>query len=134
MKMQRLSAWINGFVRDQRGAVSAEFVLVLPLLIVLTYGSISFLMLLSTTTAIHFAAEDGARCAAVRPAVCTNAGTTQTYAAAHYAGPALTGMTFTYTNPACGHRVAGSGAFILHTGLSDVSVPLSAIACYPDQS
>jgi Flp pilus assembly protein TadG len=132
--MTSLLARFSAFVRDQRGAAAVEFVIVLPLFILLTLGSISFLTLMSMTTALHFAAEDGARCAAVRPGVCSNAGTTQTYAASRYAGPKITGLGFTYTSPACGHRVVAAGSYVLRTGLANITVPLSAAACYPDQS
>ena len=114
--------------------MAAEFALILPVLIFMSVGSIGFMMMMSSVSALHFAVEDAARCAAVNKTLCTGAASTQTYAASRYKGPAITGLTFTSTNVACGQKLVGSGTMVFSTGLGSVSTAISATACYPNQS
>ena len=122
------------FVRSDRGSVAAEFAMVLPVLILLSIGSIGFMLMMSSMTALHFASEDAARCAAINKTTCSSVGTTQTYAANKYKGPAISGLAFAVSTSACGKRVVGSGTIQLATGLTRISVPVTATACYPNQS
>jgi uncharacterized protein (UPF0333 family) len=59
--------------RDDRGAAALEFALVVPLLMVLVFGGISFGYMLSFRQAISQSAAEGARAAAVAPAGTNNA-------------------------------------------------------------
>jgi Flp pilus assembly protein TadG len=118
---------------SERGASAAEFALVLPLLLLLTFGSLGVVTMMYTTAGMHFAAESAARCAAVST-TCANAGSTSAYALGKYAGPQVTGLAFTLTTAACGQRVAGTGTYVLRTGLANINVPVSAVACYPKAS
>lgn len=52
---------------DERGAVAVEFALVLPILMVIVFGIISFGYMLSFRQALSQAAAEGARAAAVAP-------------------------------------------------------------------
>ena len=121
------------------GAAAAEFALTIPALCLLLFGSIGLSTMMAVTSALHFAVGKAARCASVNAAltgVTTCAGSTavQTYAAAQYRGPSLTGLAFTLTAATtgnCGNKVVGTGTYVLRTGLASVSVPVSATACYP---
>jgi Flp pilus assembly protein TadG len=121
----------------ERGAIAAEFALVLPVFVLLTIGTIGVGTMMSMIVSLHFAVEDAARCASVKTTVCTNAGTTQTYATGQYKGPTVTGLAFALTAAAagnCGNKVVGTGTYTLRTGLGAISVPVSASACYPSSS
>lgn len=119
--------------RKDSGSASAEFALVLPVLITLSLGSFGFMTLMSATSGLHFATEEAARCAAIKKTVCTSASTTQTYAKGQYKGPKITSLSFALTTPSCGQRVAATGSVVFATGLHKFTVPVSATACYPTQ-
>lgn len=121
---------LKAILRDERAASAAEFVLVLPLLILLTIGTINLGLMMYVYSTLNFAVEDAARCASVKTTVCTDAGTLQAYAEARYRGPA-DGLTFALTTEACGSRVVGSVDYDFTTGLTSTTIPLSASACYP---
>ncbi len=53
--------------RDERGAAAVEFALILPILMALVFGIISFGFMLSFRQAMSQAAAEGARSAAVAP-------------------------------------------------------------------
>jgi Flp pilus assembly protein TadG len=53
-------------VREDRGAAAVEFALVVPLLLVLVFGIVSFGFMLSFRQALSQAASEGARAAAVQ--------------------------------------------------------------------
>jgi len=122
----------RGFLSNEGGASAVEFVLVLPLLLLLTIGTIYLTFMLQAASSLHFAVEDAARCAAVKTTVCSDTATTITYATGRYSGPGLTSLTFTpLAAQACGYQVSGAGTFSLRTGLMTLSVPLNATACFP---
>jgi Flp pilus assembly pilin Flp len=113
------------FARHERGATAAEFALILPALLFLTLGVINISLMLFATASLHYAAEDAARWCMINS--CADV---STYAAARYTGPAMSPV-FTLTHPACGELVSASATFNLVTGLSNLSVPISAAACHP---
>ncbi len=124
----------RNFLSDQRGSSAAEFVLVLPLLLLLTIGTVYLTFMLQAASSLHFAVQDAARCRAVKTTVCSDDVTTEAYAATRYSGPGLASLTFDspLAAVACGYQVTGAGAFSLRTGLMTLAVPLNATACFPD--
>ncbi|MBV1689334.1 pilus assembly protein [Novosphingobium sp. G106] len=125
--------WLASFRRDTSGASAAEFALVVPVFILLTFGTVSAGVLLSAITQMHFAAEKAARCLSVDVAGNCPTGAIDAYAKTFYNGPAVTGLTFTRTSPApsCGNQITASGTYQFITGFSSTSVNLSSSACYP---
>jgi len=134
---------LNRLWNEERGASTVEFVLVLPLLILLTVGTVYLCFMMYAASTLHFAVQDSARCYAVNAvnganaARCGTAAATQTYALSKYRGPgmtpALTAASFVVTiDPNCGKKVSVVNApFKLRTGLFTLSVPISAAACFP---
>ena len=115
---------------DECGATALEFSIVGPVFLLFIIGTFYTCMMLFAESSLQFAAEAGARCASVQTTVCTNSTTTTTFAQNAYYGP-IVSPTFTYSTPACGHQVSGSTTFGYNFGLLNLSVPLSATACYP---
>jgi hypothetical protein len=115
---------------DVRGTSAVEFAIVAPVFLMLVVGLISTCLLLFSIACMHYAVEEGARCASVKATVCPDSGTTLTYTKAAYYGPLIL-PTFAYTVAPCGYSVSGSANFSLNIGLSRLTVPLSATACYP---
>ena len=120
---------IRRLARDRDGATAVEFALLLPVLVAMLLGLLSVGMLAFASNSLQFAAEDAARCAAVKTTVCTSAASTQAYALARYAGPKIT-PAFTYAQAACGHRVTATGVFDLGLVPQISRVTLNATACY----
>ena len=116
--------------RDRAGSSAAEFALVLPIFVALTVGTVNLCLLFFANTLLHYTVADAARCMSVKTAVCTSPSVTQTYALSHYKGPVIT-PTFTATAAACGSSVSATASFPLITGLVNLTVPMSASACFP---
>lgn len=126
-----MRAFHGNICGDERGTTAIEFAIVGPVFILLVIGIIYLCMCLSVVASMHYAVEEGARCASVRTAVCTDQTSTVTYIQNHYFGPS-TPPTFTYNATApCGHSVSGSINYVLDLGLRQITVPISAAACFP---
>jgi hypothetical protein len=79
---------------------------------------------------LHYAVEEGARCASIKPSVCSYSTTTIAYTQSHFYAPGS--ASFSYNAAAsCGHAVNGSVAYSLNLALTKISIPLSAAACFP---
>jgi len=118
------------YLCGEKGAISAEFALVVVPFLSIFMAVLGFGLLLWTSSALRYASEDAARCASVKTTVCTDATSTQNYALSRYEGPNLS-PTFTYTATGCGHTVTGSATFPLNTGLVNLSLPITVGACFP---
>jgi Flp pilus assembly protein TadG len=116
---------------DERGTTAIEFAIVGPIFIFLIIGIAFLCMGMAVAGSMHYAVEEGARCASVRKTVCSDEDTTITYTKSHYFGPG-SAPTFAY-NPAaaCGHSVTASINYVVDMGLKKVSVPITAAACFP---
>jgi Flp pilus assembly protein TadG len=137
--MKRLSSSaktrLRRFLRDTAGTTMAEFALVVPVFILLTFGTISTGIMLSAITQMHFAAERAARCLAVD--VAGNCPNVDTFAKQSYNGPSMTGLLFkeqTTPAPTCGRLVVATGTYQFLTGMKSTSLSLKAQACYPAQT
>ena len=116
---------------SQHGSSAVEFALVAPILIMFIIGGMYLSLLGFTASSLRFAAQAGARCASINTTTCTNATSIQSYASSQFINLTGNTATFTTTTPVCGNRVAASVNFPLLTGISKVTVPLSASACFP---
>jgi|SRR5438876_5198163 len=116
---------------DQRGTTAIEFAIVGPVFILLVIGIFYMCAALSVVGSMHYAVEEGARCASVRTAVCADEDTTIAYTQSHYYGPSSPPI-FTYNAAAaCGHAITGSINYVVDLGLRQITVPISASACFP---
>ena len=115
---------------DQGGTTAVEFALISPILIALLVGTITLCVGLFLIGSLHFAVEDGARCASVKTTVCSDAATTVAYTKSRYFGPDVS-PTFTYTAAACGNSVSASVNYSMDVGSRTLVIPISATACFP---
>jgi Flp pilus assembly protein TadG len=116
-------------VTCERGASVVEFALVLPALATLLIGGIYTGILMYSTAGLHIAVEQAARCYSVNASRCGSASAAQTYAQNQYYG--MNSPAFTASKQACGHQVSGTVTVAFSAVLTDVTVPLSATACFP---
>jgi Flp pilus assembly protein TadG len=120
----------RNFLLDASGTSAIEFAFVGPVFLMLVVGMMYGCMMIYSLASLHYAVEEGARCASVKATVCTNSTTIIAYTQTAYNGPAVV-PTFTYATPACGKAVTGTASFAFNMGLASWSVPLTATACYP---
>ena len=116
---------------DERGTTAVEFAIVAPVFITSVIGTLYLCMCLLVVGSLHYAVEEGARCASVlKTSVCSDATTTVAYTKSRYFG--LSGSpTFTYAAEPCGNSVSASINYVLNLGLKQVTVPITATACFP---
>ena len=116
--------------RDERGTTAVEFAIIAPVFIALLIGTMVLCVALLLVGSLHFAVEDGARCASVKTKICSDAATTVAYTQSRYFGPAVS-PTFTYAAAACGNSVSASISYSMNVGFQTFVVPISATACFP---
>jgi hypothetical protein len=126
MRVSQTKLWSN-----QQGTTAIEFAVVGPVFLMALIGIFYLCMGLAVVGGMHYAVEEGARCAAVKTLICTDQTSTVTYTQNHYFGPGVL-PTFTYDPAAaCGRLVTGSLSYILDVGFTQYTVPMTAAACFP---
>jgi TadE-like protein len=120
---------LTTFLSNDRGTSAVEFAFVAPVFILLVVGTLGLCIGLFLIGSLHYAVEEGARCASVKKTtVCPDV---VAYAQSRYFGPGGT-PTFTYSsNSPCGNSVTGSMSYVLDVGLKQFTIPISATACFP---
>jgi len=116
---------------DIRGATAVELALVFPAFITCIVGGFYVCLGVFNATSLQYAVEQGARCAAVNSVTCPDSASTISYAKNHYLGLASAVPTFTYASASCGYSLTGSVDYVFNFGMSTVTVPISATACFP---
>jgi Flp pilus assembly protein TadG len=115
---------------NQDGTTAVEFAIIAPVFILLIIGTIGLCFALFLVGSLHFAVEDGARCASVKTTICTDATSTIAYTQSRYMGPNVS-PTFTYAAATCGNSVSASISYSMDIGLKTFVIPISATACFP---
>ena len=117
--------------RDQQGTTAVEFGIIAPVLIALLVGTMALCVALFLIGSLHFAVEDGARCASVKTTICADGPTTVAYTQSRYLGPSGVTPTFTYAAAACGNSVTASITYSVNVLFKTLVIPISATACFP---
>lgn len=117
--------------RDQQGTTAVEFGIVAPVFIALLLGTMGLCVALFLVGSLHFAVEDGARCASVKTTICADGPTTIAYTQSRYLGPSGVTPTFTYAAAACGNSVSASITYSVNVLFKTLVIPISATACFP---
>lgn len=115
---------------NQDGTTAVEFAIVAPVFFLMIFGTIGLCFALFLLGSLHYAVEDGARCASVKTTICTDATTIQAYTQSRYMGPNVS-PTFTYAAAACGSSVTGTISYSMNIGFRTFVIPISATACFP---
>jgi Flp pilus assembly protein TadG len=115
---------------DQQGTTAVEFAIIAPVFIALLIGTFALCIALFLIGSLHFAVEDGARCASVKTTICSDAATTVAYTQSRYLGPDVS-PTFTYAAAACGNSVTATISYSMNVGFKTFVIPISATACFP---
>jgi len=117
--------------RDQQGTTAVEFGIIAPVFIALLLGTMGLCVALFLIGSLHFAVEDGARCASVKTTICADGPTTIAYTQSRYLGPSGVTPTFTYAAAACGNSVSASITYSVNVLFKTLVIPISATACFP---
>ena len=120
----------NTMRSDQRGTTAVEFAIIAPVFIAMVLGTLSLCVCLFLVGSLHYAVEEGARCASVKTSICSDGPTTVSYTQSNYFGPSLSPV-FTFAKAACGNSVSATITYTLDAGLKKFSIPLSAASCFP---
>lgn len=126
--MRRVAA----LLADRGGATAVEFALIAPALLLLLFGVAEFGRLLWTQSALHFAVEEAARCAAVDTTNCASTAAVQSFAVGRAAGLGLQSSVFSLSTPACGTQVSASYPFPFVLSALFPSITLTARSCFPN--
>jgi Flp pilus assembly protein TadG len=122
--------------KNQEGTTAVEFAIIAPIFILLVLGIIGVCFALFLVGSLHFAVEDGARCASVKTSICSDTATTIAYTQTRYLGPNVS-PTFTHNAAAAcgpansGNSVTGTVNYTMDIGLKRFVIPISATACFP---
>jgi Flp pilus assembly protein TadG len=126
---------VKSLRRDQQGTTAVEFGIIAPVFVAMLIGTMGLCVALYLIGSLHFAVEDGARCASVKAACQINgvadAALTQAYTQTRYLGPSGVAPTFTYTAAACGNSVSASLTYSVNVLFRTLVIPISATACFP---
>jgi Flp pilus assembly protein TadG len=127
---------LRSIYRNQEGTTAVEFAIIAPIFIMLVLGTIGLCFALFLIGSLHFAVEDGARCAAVNATTCPDTPTTIAYTQSRYLGPNVS-PTFTHNGAAAcgpantGNSVTGTVNYTVDIGFRKLIIPISATACFP---
>ena len=94
------------------------------------FGVIALCIALFLVGSLHFAVQEGARCASVKTSICSDAATTVAYTRSNYFGPDAS-PTFTYAAAVCGKSVTAEVSYSMNLGFRTLVIPVSATACFP---
>ena len=92
----------------EQASAAIETALILPVLLLLLLGGMELARLAWERSALQFAVQEAARCAAVQSSVCGTPAQIQTFAASKVAGFAIPAADFTVATSACGTQVIAS--------------------------
>ena len=124
---------VKRLLRNDDGAAAVEFAIYSTAFFAMLFGGIYASILGYTSSSLHAAVESAARCRAMGT-TCTDAATTQTFAAAKFHNLTGNTATFTSTTATCGNQVTATMNYDLKFIISQRTVALSAAACFPVQS
>ena len=118
----------------ESGSAMVEFALVGGLFFLLLIGVVEVGRLLWTLNALHYGAQQAARCAAVNSGLCGTNDKLQTWAT-NIGGSPVPGSAFTLnTAAACGMQVTASYTMKLYIPYVSLNPTLSSTVCFPKSS
>lgn len=124
---------IKRLFRNERGAAAVEFAIYSTVFFAMLFGGIYASVAGYTSASLHAAVESAARCRAMGT-TCTDAATTQTYAAGKFHNITGNSATFVSTSATCGNNVTGTINYRMDWIFVKRTIALSAAACFPNQS
>lgn len=128
-----MMTFIKRLRQSEDGATAVEFALYSTVFFAMMFGGIYMSFLGFSAASLQAATESAARCRAMGT-TCTDASTTQTYAATKFHSVMGATPTFVSTTDTCGNKVTGSMNFTVRYILGTKAVSISSAACFPSQA
>jgi Flp pilus assembly protein TadG len=119
--------------RNDGGAAAVEFAIYSTAFFAMLFGGIYASILGFTSASMHEAVEAAARCSALG-VTCTDATSTQNYAASAFHNLTSATPSFTASNQSCGKQVSGTLTYDFKWVLASKTVTISAVSCFPLQA
>lgn len=116
---------------NRSGAIAAEFALVVPILLLLTFSIIEFGRVMWTRNVLQSAVEDAARCSALKRPECDSLAELKDYAVSRSAGLPVAVEAFELEIVACGTRVVATYSFAAIVPIVPLDFNVDARACRP---
>jgi len=120
---------LHRLARCERGSTAVEFGLLLPAFASLVIGTLYTGLVVYSAAGLHSAVEQAARCYSVNATTCGSSDAAVSYAQRQYHG--INSPNFTAATASCGHQVSGSVTVGLNDVFANLSIPLTATACFP---
>jgi Flp pilus assembly protein TadG len=128
-----MTSFLKRLRRSEDGATAVEFALYSTVFFAMLFGGIYMSLLGFSAASLQSATESAARCRAMGT-TCTDATTTQTYAATKFHKVGGATPTFVSTTDTCGNKVTGSMTFTVRYILGTKTVSISSASCFPSQA
>lgn len=131
---------VNAPVRSRRklgcrGSITAEFALVIPILLLLCFGIIEFGRTMWVRNSLQSAVEDAARCYSLKRPECATVADVKNYAVGKSLGVPVTADVFNASIAACGSvagkQVTASYPFVSIVPVIPLDYTITASACRP---
>lgn len=114
------------------GIAAVEMAILLPAFLTVLLGIVEFGRVFWTQSALQFAVEAAARCAAIGASACSSTSGTQSYAASQAYGLSIPSADFTVSQPSCGNQVSIAYSFkFVVPKLLPWTITLNAQSCHP---
>lgn len=118
-----------------RGSITAEFALVIPILLLLSFGIIEFGRTMWVRNSLQSAVEDAVRCYSLKRPECATVADVKNYAASKSLGVPVTADAFNASVAACGSvagkKVTASYPFQSIVPVIPLDYTITASACRP---
>ena len=124
---------LKRLARNEDGVAAVELAIYATAFFAMLFGGIYASILGFTSSSMHEAVEAAARCSALG-VTCTDATSTQTYAASAFHNLTTGTPTFTASDAACGKQVSGTIDYTFNWIISTKTIHVSASSCFPLQS
>jgi len=125
-----MTSLVDRLLGDRAGAAAVEAAFALPLALLLLLGVMEAGRMAWVRSTLNFAVQEAARCASVRPSVCSSSAQTAAFAASKATGLSLPASAFTVTPLPCGTQVRGEANYSFLIQKLAPSVPkMSAQVC-----
>lgn len=131
-RLRPIARTLRALAVAREGATAVETAIVLPIFLLFVFGVSEIGRALWLQSALQFAVEDAARCAAINTTTCGTTPAIQSYAASRVVGLTIPPTSFNVTSPICGMQVSINYAFSsVVPNLVPFSVTLAAQSCHP---
>lgn len=120
--------WPNRLLVDNNGATAVEFAIIAPVVLMIMFGIIQLSVAALTVASLHYAAEKGARCAALK----TDWETDCDFTTYYFAPGSPPKFVLDKTEQPCGVMLTATVTYNLSVLVYQRAIKLSGKSCFPN--